>query len=192
MPSASTISAMELVVTPTWRMTTVVSTNHTLRLPHSLSQVSYRSDDMNHLRPSFTQGPFNTTQMAQDVIAMSVSTREAYQSTVTKSSKKSTLSSRAWDRLTGHRVPTSRQAVSLEEWRRQQVWLSCRPDLVTCPEDKTFSQRVRWHSTTSSRGSNAGWALIRQIWIRNFHNQSTSDPVLSIRNWRPASFNWIE
>ena len=164
---------MAPAVTPTWRMTTVVSTNHTLRLPPSLSQVSYRSDDMIHLHPSFTPEPFNTTQMAQDVIAMSVSTREAYQSTVTRSLKKSTLSSRAWDRLTGHRVPTSRRAVSQEEWRRQQVWRSCRPALATCQENKTSSQRAKWRLAARSTDNSAGWAPIKIDWIRNSLCQST-------------------
>ena len=147
---------------------------------------------MPHLHPSFTRGPFNTTLMAQDVIAMSVSTKVAYLSMVTKLSRKSTLSSRAWDRLTDLRVPMSRRAVSLEEWRRQEVWLSCRPVTVTCRENKTSSQRAKWRLAASSTDSSVGWALIREDWIRNFLCQSTLDPVSSTKKWRPASFNSIE
>ena len=191
-PSASTISVMVLAVIHIWRMTMVVSTNLIRRLPLSLSQVSYRKNDMLHLHPLFLPGPFNTTQMAQDVIAMSASTRVAYQSMVTKSLKKSTNLNRAWERLTGLRVPTSRRAVSQEEWRKQQVWRSCRPALVTCLGDKTSLQRVKWRSTKSSRDSSAGWAPIRSDLIQSYPNLSTLDPVSSIRKWKPALFNSIE
>ena len=191
-PSESTISAMAPVVTHTWRMTTVVSTNPTLRLPPSLSQVSYRSEAITRLHLSFTPGPFSTIRMARDVIAMSVSTKAAYLSTVTRSSKKLTLSSKAWGRLTGHRVPMSRRAVSLAEWRKQPAWRSCRPAQVICQENKTSSQRVKWRLTASSRGSNAEWAPIRQIWIRSFLNRSTPGLVSSTKSLRPASYNSIE
>ena len=192
MPSVSTISAMAPVETPTWRMTTEVSTNPTLQLLPSLSQVSYRNDAMTRLHPLFTPGPFSTIQMVQDVIAMSVSTKVAYLSTVTKSLKKSTLSSKAWGRSTGHRVPMSRRAVSLAEWRKQPAWRSCRPAQATCHENKTSSQRVKWRLTASSRGSNAGWAPIRANWIRSFLNLSIPGPVSSTKSLRLASFNSIE